>query len=107
MARSPVIANLVRLIIFEVAALFVAWYTIKQLFQFDIFDFRSGMGQIVGIGITAVVMFSLYHAISSDQVTELGAAASYDPTDKRRYQAQMNMKSLLQASVMPATLVAK
>lgn len=99
--KTSVVSNVARLLTFEVAALFLAWYVIKTLFAFDIFDFSTGTGKIVGMALTAVVMMSIYHTVSSGEVTNIGADAAYDPNDRRRLEAKhLSLKPVLAQTMM-------
>ena len=87
--------TVIKLLVFEIIAIFTAHYAVKLLFGFDFFDFRSRTGQMVGIGLTVVVMYSIYSAVGSGELAGIGATALYNPTDRRRYEATQSMQPML------------
>lgn len=94
------LANVLKLLLIEVILIFVAHVAIKQLFGFDIFDFQSRMGQIIGVTITAFVMYSIYSAVGTNEINKLGAEALYEKGDSRRIEAQQSIQPLLAASMV-------
>ena len=85
----------IKLLVFEIIAIFTAHYAVKILFGYDFFDFKTRTGQMIGIGLTVVVMYSIYNAVGSGELAEIGATALYNPNDKRRYEATQSMQPML------------
>ena len=90
------VKNVVALIAVEVFAVFLLYMVMKYVFDFDIFDFSSTRGKLIGFAITGVFLYSFYTVLfEPGELQNIGSAAEYNRSDARRLTATSQLRPQL------------
>lgn len=91
------IQTTVTLLAVEAVGIFLLYLIAKYVFGIDITDFKSPRGHMIGLGLAAVFLYTIYSTLFENPggIRQLGATATYETRDANHTIATSSVKPLL------------